>query len=300
MPAALSHFLFAQDCLSRRPALFPGGAAAVLAGTQGPDPLAFYGRLPWRRRGAVDSAWAAGETLHAGNPETTYTRMLRFADARPEPQRGRMRAFVLGLVLHYVLDRKLHPYVYFHSGFDERGLLSGDHLRAHNRFEAALAAGLWAWLRPGSPIPPPRLYLNVDPAVIADADILFSASSPGLVDPHVYRASWSDMVLVLRILHDPRGFKKRLISGLAGSLIIPAASSPEACGGCLNKAGTPWRNPGDGAPSSAMPMELYAEALDEGLAALDALARGTTAGVFDGRNHEGLPPGERMIYKREP
>jgi len=300
MPAALSHFLFAQDCIARRPGLFPGGAAAILAGTQGPDPFAFYGRLPWRRRGNAETVRAMGETLHSGDPESGYTELFRFAGAQPEPRRSRMQGFVLGLVLHYILDRQLHPYVYYHSGFDEQGHLAGDYLPAHNRFEAALAVGLWARLRPGSPIPPPRLYLNVDSAVIDEADALFSAVPAGRADRRVYRASWSDMVWVLRILHDPWGIKKNLIPGLAGSLIVPAAGSPEAWGECLNEAGKPWRCPGSGVLSSATAMELYAAALAEGLAVVDALARGTMAGIFDGRNHEGLLPEERMVYKREP
>jgi hypothetical protein len=322
MPAALSHYQHGLDCLAARPdaaaalglAGDPGragpGAAAFLAGLQGPDPFYFYGRLPWRPRAGVAEAVAAGDHLHGIDPAQLYASLVRAAAGASGGARAIGLGFAAGLLLHYVLDRSVHPWVYYRSGFDADGRLSGAWSAAHARFEAAMAVALWTGRRPGQALPPPGRYLDVPAAALAGADAALAAAAPAVAAPGRYAAAWADMAAVLRLLRDPLGAKAALADafGAGGSLprglMMPPPPKADART-VLNPAGAAWRHPGSGTESTAGVEELYVGAVGLGAAVLDAVAaygRGAgdpaaLAALFDGRNHEGLARGERLTYR---
>lgn len=76
--------------------------AAWRWGLQGPDPLFFR-----------KATYPVGSIMHRGAPEGMFRAMTARLAGLPEgPERDTARAWLWGLLAHYVLDRTVHPYVY--------------------------------------------------------------------------------------------------------------------------------------------------------------------------------------------
>ncbi len=105
MPASYVHQSVAADACG---AIFAGDAerAALLAGSEGPDPL-FFSLMP--AKGGPPSP-KVGSILHT---QRTDDFMLALADAC----RGSalLRAYCCGFFTHYATDTTFHPFVYAHS-----------------------------------------------------------------------------------------------------------------------------------------------------------------------------------------
>lgn len=119
MPAIMTHDFFGQDAYG--PALqavglyTPDERDAFLLGNQGPDPL-FYLRVipPFAEFAHL------GATMHHVPPSTVLLALRQGVDELPEQSKPVGRAYLAGFVCHYLLDRAMHPLVYFW----ERGLCS--------------------------------------------------------------------------------------------------------------------------------------------------------------------------------
>lgn len=357
MPSEQSHFLFAIDCLEQ--AAGAGGTAAtgltarrtadataarsagldfdaLIAGTQGPDPFFFYGRLPWARRRDIALAERFADIMHKEDPPRYFDALEARAQGESDRERRRsFLSFVAGLRLHYILDEALHPYIFARqascsrermamvdseegmtdretaelSGFlDPRGPAEQDYYLSHHRFEARLAMALHSWRRP-APAPaaandgtpsrtPPTGQSRFHPhevrprskAVLDAADSLLSsvpAASGEILPEGMFADAWSDMAFVLRLIHDPRGYRARLIDffgagdSLMRNLMQPTGLTRSAMNFFLNLSGAPWkdhRDPARPLRSESVP-ELYEAALAAGRAALEELE-----GTLSGRN----------------
>jgi hypothetical protein len=186
------------------------------------------------------------------------------------------------------------------SGFlDPRSPSDQDYYLSHHRFEARLAMALHAWRRP-EPTPeaadtsPPsqarstgtmRFFPHeVRPRpkpTVKTADSLLSsvpAATGEQLPEGMFAKAWSDMVFVLRLIHDPRGYRARLIDyfgagdSLMRNLMQPPSLTRSARSFFLNLSGAPWRdhrNPAGPLRSESVP-ELYETALAEGKKVLEA------------------------------
>ena len=112
MPAIITHHLFGEDAAARLPeGLVSGeeGLLAFLLGNQGPDPLwARFATLP--KQAALCHRLA--DEMHAGRVAQALFAFREAVNHLPEDDRPVGRAFCLGLVAHYVLDRAEHPFVF--------------------------------------------------------------------------------------------------------------------------------------------------------------------------------------------
>lgn len=278
MPAALSHHLFAKDCAARVPEAEPAFLDALYAGAQGPDPLFFLGYIPWRARRRVAEIRAFGSLLHAIDPRKLYLACAREALSVPADRRVSALGFAAGLVLHFILDERIHPFVYEATGTD---------MVAHHRFEANLAA----WMAASSE-PVGKRWLARDPASIEQADRICAAACAGFLLPGEFRDSWTDMTEALRALQDPWGLKFALLR------TIPSAVRPGSLPATLRFFGSliiPVRADPAGIPENIG--RSIAQATERGvqvLAAASAMLAGTEgpeawSGAFDGLNHDGKP-----------
>ena len=112
MPDFTTHVLFGELLLSRMPqemreeALAAG--AAYFWGAQGPDPLFYAGGLK-----GDNALRKLGGQMHRRHPQQLLEELVRSArDASPE-EKPLLKAYALGFLAHYCLDRQVHPYVYF-------------------------------------------------------------------------------------------------------------------------------------------------------------------------------------------
>jgi hypothetical protein len=144
MPSILTHQYVAHLTITTFQKKLPflkSQAPLVWLGAQGPDPFFFYGRAPFKKRLGRDSFNHFGSTLHNQAPHKSLWPLIQHGWFGPHAD-DTTRAYVIGALTHYVLDRTCHPYVFYRSGFDEHGSLTEHYNADHARLEVAIDAAL--------------------------------------------------------------------------------------------------------------------------------------------------------------
>lgn len=111
MPALITHHIFGEDILSELPVGLVSGEEELIAfllGNQGPDPLfARFSTLP--SRAAICHELA--HRIQTGRITRALLALREGVGRLPRPDERVGRAFALGLVGHYALDRAAHPFI---------------------------------------------------------------------------------------------------------------------------------------------------------------------------------------------
>lgn len=112
MPALITHYLFGAEVVNDLPQDLMTSEAelnAFLLGNQGPDP--FLARhLTWPNRSL--SCNRLHRRMHAGHIVDSFLAIRDGVSRLPQNNMSEGRAFALGLLSHYALDRIVHPFVY--------------------------------------------------------------------------------------------------------------------------------------------------------------------------------------------
>jgi hypothetical protein len=87
-----------------------------LLACQGPDTSFFYGYNIKKRDDKKDIN-SFGFYLHSINPTDLYHNMLAYAFKNDGEEKEILIEFTRGFVYHYLLDRTIHPYVFYNTGF---------------------------------------------------------------------------------------------------------------------------------------------------------------------------------------
>jgi hypothetical protein len=107
MPACLAHYQFGQDVLSCLDEKTRSSALAYqqefLCGLQGPDIFFFY--KPYRRTGIRDY----------GTARHNEPAVRMFAPILAQVRQKAALSYLIGLLCHYVLDMRCHPYITVNS-----------------------------------------------------------------------------------------------------------------------------------------------------------------------------------------
>ena len=110
MPALITHDFFGRDVYDRLYTFIGGSrdeADAFLLGNQGPDPFFFHILTP-----RVSDCTLLAQVMHRSRMSRQFA-CLRDGVSHLLPRDASLgRAFALGLLSHYVLDRNAHPFVY--------------------------------------------------------------------------------------------------------------------------------------------------------------------------------------------
>lgn len=110
MPAFSTHYIFALEMMDKLKKLadFELNENAVFAGAQGPDIFFFHRIFPWQ---SGKSLRKAGSALHRAKPGDILDGFQKYCKASADTNIA--TSYVYGFILHYALDRKCHPYIYF-------------------------------------------------------------------------------------------------------------------------------------------------------------------------------------------
>lgn len=112
MPAIITHHIFGEDVLRTLPAGMVEGEEEVLAfllGNQGPDPLfARFSTLP----SVAARCHRLAHAMHEGRVVEAAFAMRDGVSHLPVADERVGRAFALGALGHYALDRTAHPFVF--------------------------------------------------------------------------------------------------------------------------------------------------------------------------------------------
>lgn len=110
MPALITHHLFGEESIDRLPQgviTSDEERIAFILGNQGPDPFFFHILTP-----RVSDCTLLAQVMHRSRMSRQFA-CLRDGVSHLLPRDASFgRAFALGLLSHYVLDRNAHPFVY--------------------------------------------------------------------------------------------------------------------------------------------------------------------------------------------
>ncbi|UVI28681.1 zinc dependent phospholipase C family protein [Paenibacillus spongiae] len=274
MPNIWTHFIFGQKVLQSL------GEDAFLAddshrrlfnmGCQGPDFLFYRHFLPWQRDKTMNKLGSEMHNRHCGHV------MMDLLDAvcgRSASSSAPDRAVVytLGFLLHHILDRNMHPYVFSRSGFRK-----WDHQRFEVIMDTLIARkllGIETWRT--------EVWREINikaeklPETVVDAFEQVTAVYYDDLAPAVRREDWDasirDMIHAQRLFHDPTGIRRKLTFGQIEPLVYKRELPPLDI---LNEAELPWLDPVDGKQAKTDSVwTLWDAAMEDGIRTVTAVLK---------------------------
>ena len=220
MPSAATHYLFAKKTITelKTPLAFIKTEElqqVCYVGAQGPDPLFFYGQVPFSKRSRKKEVRSVGSYLHDHKMAQKFNEMIDYANNQEGNQRDVLFAYIFGAMLHYCLDRVAHPFIFYRSGFDENGTLT-KHSYYHALYESYIDYLLESNL---------GIKLNTKDCIIANKAMIslvstMYANNENLQNEDFYN-SWKDMKTCEAFLKDKHGFKRWLFRKMGKQISQP-------------------------------------------------------------------------------
>ncbi|MGO4109350.1 zinc dependent phospholipase C family protein [Paenibacillus sp. YAF4_2] len=243
MPNVWSHLIFGQKVLEslQETDLVHSEKNSRLfhMGCQGPDFLFYHRFLPWQGKSAM---LQLGTEMHNRSCGPVMMRLLDSIHGRlaatenPDPA----VVYALGFILHHVLDRHMHPFVFSKSGFRK-----WDHQRYEVMMDTLIARQQWGvetWKTP--------VWKKIDiggklPDTIVQAFQTSTSDYYTELAPYIRAQDWNnairDMTRAQRLFHDPMAIKRSVTFGQ----IDPFVFRKNVPYDVLNEAEQPWINPTD-------------------------------------------------------
>lgn len=297
MPALITHYLFGEEALNR--GFVPGldnvhlgtlcARRAFYLGCQGPDPFFFCFTSP---RGAA--ARKLGSAMHRGRMARSFEQLRGDVDRLPTEQRPAGRAFVLGMLAHYALDRVAHPYVYamqYALGEADPDLAAA-HSEVHAIIESEIDCGVLDRYRRRSTAEfPPVGVLERDETAERAAGALLAETASVVfgigLRPADYAGALADMRLCYRMIEPYEAGRSRRLGALERSvrphsLLVSLAHRTDLGeeNPSMNPGRLPWDDPfkagPDGAPLRSV--ETFGDVFERALEGYADLAARFAAG----------------------
>lgn len=294
MPATMTHQVFALEIIDQaiHLNLLQTHRDILMLATQGPDPFFFYSMLPWQKQEDKKRIHQIGSTLHkhaANHLEKLYEAALNSKD-------DGVIAYMIGAVMHYMLDAKVHPYVYARSGFDKNGQLTPPYNQYHSHMETLIDVAICKYKN----IKPHRVHpaknIKLPDEVITKIDKLYVSAYPDFIQPGDYKKALKDMQRIYTILYDAIGIKRALIRLFFTKKSHPYATShpPRLRGNekidILNVTHQMWCYPENGKTSDASVLDLFVQAKEVMMTFLKQYEKGQVdfVSLTQGINYDGL------------
>ena len=305
MPAVIVHDTFALEMIpeDEKPYI-----AAVRSGTQGPDLFMAYGKNPFKKREDAKEIRPWGTVMHHTPVEDVYGKMMEYANTKEAGEKELLYAYIDGLLMHFSVDRVCHPYVFYRTGFDEKGGISGSFGWWHGYFEACLDKEFGS--RKGTFIRPDKAMGNLDLDSVQKIGKMWRECAPFPLKDNSYEISYKDYNDVTRMMWSPTGIKRFFVklfmkkSSQAYSMIYPASRKEANRFDVCNDAHATWKDPCTGEEKTASFEELF-EKSKEGYRAVHEILLKAKKGedVYaelkqwaDNLDHDGNPYGMEKRY----
>ena len=277
MPAITTHRLFAEESVERLPeGIVTSGdeRTAFIIANQGPDPYFYRFRTP-----NFMNCMKLGHVMHNERMSRHFAALREGVERLPAEDAGVGRAFVLGVLSHYVLDRTAHPFIYdMQWGIQDADPdLENAGSPVHAVIESDLDVLMLQIKRGGATMAdyPPAKEIPTTSHVNQVAGALMSSMARtvyGLdIDVYEYGGAVADMQLVYRLI-EPNGAplnrfacfidetfveEYSLLDGLSHRI---TTETPARTG---NLDHLSWSNPFTGEASNESFPEIFDRALDD-------------------------------------
>ncbi|QYR22952.1 zinc dependent phospholipase C family protein [Paenibacillus sp. sptzw28] len=271
MPNVWTHFIFGQKVLDsigeKQLIAAPSLKRMFNMGCQGPDFLFYHRFLPWQKDKTMNRLGSEMHSRHCGPVLMDLLDAVSLHpsdDSKPNPA----LVYTLGFVLHHILDRNMHPYVFSRSGFRKWD---------HQRFEVMMDTlivrkliGIETWKT--------EVWREINnegelPDVIVDAFEQITAVHYPELASYIRREHWRiamrDMIRAQRLFYDPTGIRRMLTFRKIEPLVYKRDIPPLDI---LNESARPWLDPTDGIQmKNESVWDMWDRAMEEGKAVTTAI-----------------------------
>lgn len=278
MPAVITHDVFGKEVYDSLHSFIGDSREecdAFLLGCQGPD-IFFFGQL----NPSLVRAWGIGTDMHKMDPNELLLAYRDAITAVSEDAQSVARAYVLGMLCHYLLDTSLHPFIYSQQyalcnagveGLDER-----DGHEVHAEIESELDV-LVLSAKQGTTIAkfePSKKILRGDAATLRIIGLVSQQAVLNALGKNIPAEAFERSVRsyrrTLRGMYSPFGVKREVI-GRAEKVFrrhsfVRAMSHKNEMrfnSDFDNRDHAPWTDPGTGDVRTESFWDLYDEALDQ-------------------------------------
>lgn len=274
MPSLITHHIFGEDAAQRLPEGLIDGEEELLAfllANEGPDPFfVCFSTIPAR----VAACRHLARDMHDGHVTKAFKDIRSSVGHLPVEDEGIGRAFALGLLGHYMLDRTAHPLIYS----QQYALLVQPELTdASHEIHAIIESDIDSWIlwekrhatvlehHPASDLMRTARIDRVGGTVFSQVAFAVFGLNVG---PEEYGAAVSDYQWVYRRIEPAGSAKTRLIGtverlarphSMAESFAHRVTKSDECVSANLERR--KWTNPFTGERSHASFADLFEEAL---------------------------------------
>lgn len=313
MPALITHRLFGEESIERLPEGIIASEderAAFLLANQGPDPFFFRFRTPH-----MGTCMELARVMHRSRMSRQLAALRDGVTHLQPADAGVGRAWTLGLLSHYVLDRNAHPFVYAQQWAIQEtdDDLTGAGSQVHAVIESDLDILMLQLKRDGATVadypPAGELVTNARIDKVAGALMSFVANSVyGMsVGANEYGGAVADMQLAYRMIEPAGSVRSDALARLEGfvndySLLQALAHrvTTEPPAGAGNLACGEWVDPFTREKSSESFPALFERALDDyQQTAARFIETGDMAAVTGHLNYSGRPLEADEEFDRE-
>lgn len=284
-----------------------GNYSFLSLGAQGPDPLFYFGVVPFHAPHFVTAKAKLGNKIHASDGKAYFSALLRQCYNNDIPKTlSRLRAFVFGQFAHYLLDRECHPYILYRSGFDKDGRISGIYHYRHTSLESAIDVALAKKYRmtyflshPSEVLCSEKDFLTL--LNVSYVQVLRQCFPEVGIPGKIYSEAVNNMRSTIRFMNNHPSFKAKLVGKNAlGALAL----RPDDRGDVLNESHETWTDPVTGESHNESFLDLHTRAFQLLSSLYDDIRRkGFAYDVFaryiDGRDFYGRPIGSRWTFRKD-
>lgn len=209
MPSILTHYGFNRDVIEDINFL-EDNEDIYYVGAQGPDVFFFCGMVPFS---GVDNAKYIrkfGHNLHKKEPTEVFKFFIEYA--KDSKEKDILFSYILGAGLHYILDRKMHPYVFYKTGFSDIKKKKRKYFIDHTLFETHIDV-LLLNDRYKDYKTTPFESIRCDEDKIEEVSDMYEQLAKkilnkDLIDDDSFEDSYKQMCKIEKILYSKKGIKK--------------------------------------------------------------------------------------------
>jgi hypothetical protein len=303
VPATMTHQMFALEVIKKSKSTFLSSHKRILTlATQGPDPFFFYGMLPWHTPKDAKDIQYMGEYFHKHDPQKHLHALYKQASLK---QNDTLKAYAIGAIMHYILDKHVHPYVFSKSGFDASGKLSKPFIIYHSQLEVLMDVALLKHLSYKAKEVHPVKGIHIPNKSLEAIDQLYSDTYTHVCKEGWFKSSVKDMEKIYKFVYDGLGIKRRifrLIFGKTGRPFVishPIGLKHKENKDVLNLQHVMWRHPETGAPHDESVLDLFFRALDEMLLIMKHIESNTfdDTYILGDISYDGMHKDKVMTYQ---
>lgn len=268
MPSAITHYLFAQqslDLITPKLKFFNDYIYAIYLGTQGPDPLFFYGTIPWKPRKNTKEAKQKGNRLHSIEVFEKFEKMITYAQNKTGKEKDLLFSYIFGHGLHYLLDREAHAYVFYKTGVNSNGELDKKYGVDHALFESMIDYEFTKYMGIATyAIKPHKTLMLNDADAISISQMYASGEN---INEFMFYQSWQDMKYLESFFLDSNGTKTKLLkvfglsNSILNSMIHKTKKADDDKIDYLNLSNGIWNNPATNKEHNESFIDLFKIAL---------------------------------------